>query len=245
MPNHYFQFQKFRIDQQQSGMKVTTDACLFGAWVASEIKTIEEPKHILDIGTGTGLLSLMLAQVTNKSLIESVEINDHAFEEAHLNFKQSNWNDRLKVHHTAIQDYKAKYQYDLIIANPPFFTQSQKGFLANKNQALHATNISMEELLVAAQSLIADNGCFYLLYPEKEMKQFIDLAKERFYLKKLVTVRNKTDGAVFRYLAAFQLQKEETVKEEIIIKRPDGKYTDPFWKLLKMYYLEYNNPSML
>ena len=177
MPNAYFQFQQFKIDQAKSGMKVTTDACLFGAWVASEISRQDDPNRILDIGTGTGLLSLMLAQRTKHSIIDAVEINELAFEEAQSNFKQSDWKERLNVYQSAIQNFVSDHKYDIIISNPPFFAQSQKGLSESKNQALHASDLLAEELLISIGKFLTENGSFYLLFPEREMDQFIELAE--------------------------------------------------------------------
>lgn len=117
MPNTYFQFKQFRIDQDQTAMKVTTEACILGAWVDEQIP----PQTVLDIGTGTGLLALMLAQKFPQAEIDAVEIDQGAFTQAHANFHSSPWPERLQVFHQRIQDFDPGKKYDLIISNPPFF----------------------------------------------------------------------------------------------------------------------------
>lgn len=225
-------------------MKVTTDACLFGAWIAHEIKTREtEPLRILDIGTGTGVLSLMLAQAAHSSNIVSVEMNPSAYLEANENFQGSPWQDRLTIHHTSIQDFEPSDKYDLIVCNPPFFEESQLGKEEDKNQALHNTSLSQKELLENVLELLHENGQFYLLYPEREMASFTKLIEGKLHCFRQAIVRNKEEDPIFRVMAAFQSNPSPTQESEIIIRRVDGKYTNDFWDMLKQYYLAYNDPK--
>ncbi|MEO9485536.1 MAG: methyltransferase [Ekhidna sp.] len=244
MPNTHFQFKEFRVEQARSGMKVTTDGCLFGAWVAKEIAELKsEPKRILDIGTGTGLLSLMLAQASAFSKIDAIEINAEAFQEASANFSASAWNQRLQCRHLSIQKF-SEQPYDIIICNPPFFQGSQLGNESNKNDAVHSTFLSAADLLESIRRLLAKDGIFYLLYPEREMDQFIDLSKKsELFLNQIVTVKNRSDESVFRKVAQFGFQIKDCEQRELAIRREDHKYTDGFWDLIKDYYLEYNNPN--
>lgn len=246
MPNSYFQFQQFKVDQTVSGMKVTTDACLFGAWVASEIKNRKkEPQRILDIGAGTGLLSLMLAQVTADTQIDAVELNENAFKEAKANFLNSEWNERLWCYHTPIQEYDLDDTYDLIICNPPFFSNSKKGEQECKNEALHATNLPMEDLIDRIKKRLSESGLAYVLYPEYEMNRLISLTESNgLQLNDRMIVRNKSNDSVFRIMASFGLNSEKDQEDEIVIREPNGKYTDSFWELLKDYYLPYNDPNI-
>ncbi|WP_436516019.1 tRNA1(Val) (adenine(37)-N6)-methyltransferase [Ekhidna sp. To15] len=246
MPNSYFQFKRFRVEQALSGMKVTTDACLFGAWVADEIKELgKRPKQILDIGTGTGLLSLMVAQMNDDTHIDAVEVNKEAFEEANRNFVKSPWSNRLTCKHTSIQDFDDD-RYDVIICNPPFFQSSFKGKNSSKNQALHSSLLPMNDLIKSLHKLMSNEGYFYLLYPEREMDQFISLAeKSKLYPAEIVTVRNKERSSVFRNMARFEFHKKDLEESELMIRRDDRKYTTDFWKLLKDYYLDYNDPAMV
>lgn len=241
MPNSYFQFKQFRIEQAHSGMKVTTDGCLFGGWAANQIRK-QEPNRVLDIGAGTGLLSLMLAQMTNKSEIIAVEINEKAHQEAKQNFQESPWSDRLNCIHSSLQELKSE-KYDLIICNPPFFKDSQKGSDPNKNQAVHSESLNTEDLLHHVLRLLDPKGRFYLLYPEWEMNTFISLAeKEGLFPSQKVIVRNEKDQAIFRIMAEFCLERETVPTTELVIRNNDRKYTLESWGLLKDYLLEYNHP---
>ncbi|MEP1033294.1 methyltransferase [Ekhidna sp.] len=246
MPNSYFQFKRFRVDQALSGMKVTTDASLFGAWVASEISRCEQkPKRILDIGTGTGLLALMIAQILRESQIDGIEVNKEAYCEAIVNFQKSPWNSQLTCIHTSIQDFRAD-TYDIILCNPPFFKGSPLGKVINKNEAVHSTLLPAEDLLNSVSRLLSENGTFFLLYPDHEMNKFITLAEKlELSTAQLVTVRNKEGASVFRKMAKFEFQPIKCNSSELIIRKKNRKYTDDFWALLKEYYLEYNNPSLL
>ncbi len=244
MPNDYFQFKQFKVNQASVGMKVTTDGCLFGAWIADEINSKEsEPQHILDIGAGTGLLSLMIAQNTLSSRIDSVESNPVAFLKSQENFTSSPWANRLSCEHTKVQDYSSDL-YDVIVSNPPFFKESEKGQNPNKNQAVHATDLDSQTLLNHVMRLLSSDGIFYLLYPEREMNDFIALAREHnLHLDKLVKVKNQIAGKVFRYMAAFKLTNARSKKTDIVIRENSGQYTAEFWSLIKEFYLEYNAPK--
>ncbi|MEQ6165737.1 methyltransferase [Ekhidna sp. MALMAid0563] len=244
MPNTYFQFKQFRIEQVQSGMKVTTDGCLFGGWVAAEIQKTIEPGRILDIGAGTGLLSLMLAQVTEKTKITALEINEAACKEAKHNFQHSPWKERLQCKHTSLQNFDTG-KYDLIICNPPFFKGSQEGANTNKNQAVHSSSLDAEELLDHVIRLLDPNGSLYLLYPEREMETFKQMALTKgLYPIHQVIVRNQKDCSVFRLMNHFQLKEARESISELIIRSSNRKYTKKSWNLLKDYYLEYNNPHV-
>ncbi|MEQ9467284.1 MAG: methyltransferase [Ekhidna sp.] len=244
MPNTYFQFRQFRIEQAQSGMKVTTDACLFGSWVANEIKSAEH-RRILDIGAGTGILSLMLAQVTKDTKITSVEINKAAYLEARQNFAQSPWSERLDCIHTSLQEFRSG-KFDLLICNPPFFQGSQKGSDTNKNQAIHSESLRASDLLHHVLDLLDSGGSFYLLYPEREMNTFIELAvKAGLFPIQKVFVRNQISQPIFRIMVQFCLKDRAISISELIIRNDDRKYTPESWELLKDYLLEYNSPNTM
>lgn len=240
MSNTYFQFRQFRIDQKRSGMKVTTDGCLFGAWVANQLlKNENEPSRILDIGSGTGLLSLMLGQVTHQTQIDAVEVNDDAFEEASRNFSNSDWSDRLQCFHSSIQKFLPDHKYDIIICNPPFFGKNQKGRQSGKNLAVHNDSLSMEELSIAISRHISDTGMAYVLYPEWEMKAFVKwMEKQGLSVKSRMTVRNKEGSSVFREVCSFDRKTSNIQESEIYIRDSNGGYTNTFNQLLKYYYLE-------
>lgn len=225
-------------------MKVTTDGCLFGGWVADELKKYNEPSRILDIGAGTGLLSLMLAQATETSQIDAVEINSSAYQEAAENFKKSPWKNRLTCHKSAIQNFQTDVKYDLIICNPPFFKGSQQGLSQNKNQAAHSSSLSLEDLTIHIIRLLNPEEKVYLLLPKWEMEQFSLLAEQNsLHPTREVVVRNVVDRPIFRVMKAFSSAQETLKSSTLIIRNKNRKYMSESWELLKDYYLENNNPS--
>ncbi|KAJ8612237.1 hypothetical protein CTAYLR_002948 [Chrysophaeum taylorii] len=162
--NSHFQFKQFRVDQHQCGMKVTSDASLFGGFVASRAGM---PRQILDVGAGSGLLALMLAQACPRAIVHAVEASGPAARQCAANFERSPWRDRLEVFETRIQDYRAPHEYDLIISNPPFARGQRRGLDAARNMARHQEDaLPLEDLVVAARAKLApDVGRFWVLLP--------------------------------------------------------------------------------
>ena len=171
MPNSWFKFKQFTVQQQFAAMKVCTDACSFGAWVADTLTSIHGVKRVLDIGTGTGLLSLMIAQQISEAFIDAVEIDGHACLEAVENFANSNWNNKINLLHADIREHKSNCKYDVIISNPPFLTIVIKCHAAT-NIAKHNSSLSYTQLAEAAFSNLADQGTFFLLLPFSPFRQF-------------------------------------------------------------------------
>ena len=201
-----------------------------------------EPRRILDIGTGTGLLALMLAQVTERAAIEAVEVNHEAYAEAQLNFRASRWSERMVCHHQAIQTFQPTEKYELIICNPPYFAHSMEGVNQHKNQALHASTLSQQDLLQAVTNLLSNKGLLFLIYPPAEMDEFLSLARKKSYFQyREVTVRNHAEAPIFRKMACLGAGHKQPVCTNINIRTKEY-YTREFWGLLKDYYLEYNNP---
>jgi tRNA1Val (adenine37-N6)-methyltransferase len=236
MPNHYFQFKQFTIQQQHCAMKVTTDGCLFGAWLAQEIQNTSPNSRLLDIGTGTGLLSVMVAQ-QNLATIDAVEIDNTAANQAAANFKALPWHNRLQVHHTAIQQYNAKL-YDYIFTNPPFFDNDLKSDDAKRNLALHSSALSLDVLLANITRLLLPNGEFAILLPYHRVTFFEDLARANgYHLHKKTLVQQTPKHPFFRGMLVFGFAKKETITDSIVIKE-DNNYTEAFKALLKDYYLQ-------
>ena len=180
MANPFFQCKEFIVHQQHTSMKVCTDACLFGAWVAKQ-PSLETAHSILDIGTGTGLLSLILAQVTDKNntKISAVEIESQAAAEASSNFSISKWSERLNLVNDSIQNFTANigkgefvskgsnnnFLFDIVISNPPFYEGDLKSPDANKNKAAHSTELPWSILVENVSSVLSDGGSFFVLVP--------------------------------------------------------------------------------
>ncbi len=233
MPNTYFQFKQFLIDQAADGMKVTTDGCILGALINEVSKG-----NILDIGTGTGLLSLMLAQRT-KAKIHALEIDEKVAHQAVDNVKNSPWPDQISVLHQDFKTYETETIYDQIICNPPFFKNSHKGQSKSKNTAIHDDSLSMDSLIKKSKKLLANQGTLWVMYPAYEMDQFAQLATTSgLKLNKQTFVYNQSGGSVFRVIAEFiNGQIKKSTSRNLTIKKADGSYTEEFSVLLKDYYL--------
>jgi len=238
MSNTYFQFKQFTVHQDKTAMKVTTDACLFGAWVAGS----QQPgaSSLLDIGTGTGLLALMLAQENNSS-INAIEIDKDAFEQASANVATSPWKERIQVIHGDAKAFAFPGKYDAIISNPPFYEKELKGDDTKKNTAHHDEGLLLPELLKIIKDLLEPNGHFYLLLPYKRNEEVRKLLVEQeLVLEQITFVKQTVNHDYFRMMIAGKLntaELTETLIDEIAIKDEKGDYTPAFKALLKDYYL--------
>ena len=241
MSTSYFQFKQFTIHQDRCAMKVTTDACLFGAWAAERVRSQESGvKNILDIGTGTGLLSLMQAQQCNAS-IDTIEIEKDTFEQAGENIAASLWADRIKVFQGDARAFRFPVQYDIIISNPPFYEKDLMSDNTKKNLAHHNEGLFLSELLVIIKKNLQPDGSFYLLMPYKRKEEIRKLFIETdLSIQQLTFLRQSADHNYFRIMLAGKLKTKkqaETMIDEISIKDKEGQYTPFFVKLLKDYYL--------
>ncbi len=240
MPNSWFQFKQFTIQQEKSAMKVTTDACLFGAVVAIQIKNSKlKIKSVLDIGTGTGLLSLMLAQEVDAH-IDAVEIDEAAFMQAKENASNSPWKERINIFNTDVKNYQPGKKYDFIIVNPPFFEADLKSGDKKKNAAKHDTALTLEKLLKAVDDNLPDEGNVAVLLPWHRIKYFEEEALSiNFHLHKKIFIKQTPQHNYFRGILFFSRTKTELLQSEIIIKNEEGIYTPEFTALLKDYYLHF------
>lgn len=213
-------------------MKVTTDACILGAYVDTQ-----KAKNILDIGTGTGLLALMLAQKSNAK-INAVEIDENAYNQAVFNVKDSIFKDKITVFNTSIQDFVTINSYDLIISNPPFFQNHLKSETLARNNSIHTDSLSFEDLLNAVLQLLSFSGTFVVLLPAYESSVFEQLSISKgIYPQKKLTIRHRKDTKILRIITTFGRTNKEIINEELIIKNPDESYSPDFQALLKDYYL--------
>jgi tRNA1Val (adenine37-N6)-methyltransferase len=222
-------------------MKVTTDACLFGAWVAGETRTVKpEVRRALDIGTGTGLLSLMLAQRSDV-LIDAIEIDKVAAQQADENAAASPWKKKINTIHGDINDLSIMFprKYDIIISNPPFYENELSSADNKKNIAHHDSGLLLTDLLTIIAAGLLTDGKFYLLLPYKrheEIKQLFD--QKKITITKKIFVRQSENHAYFRFMIEGDFGKPaETVTDEIAIRNEKNEYTEVFTELLKDYYL--------
>ncbi|MBX2905631.1 MAG: methyltransferase [Taibaiella sp.] len=217
-------------------MKVTTDACIQGAWTTIEAKTVS----ILDIGAGTGLLSLMLAQRHPNAQIDAVEYDHEAARQAGENFEASPWKDRLHVVNTDIKDFHPQHQYDLIICNPPFFVNSLLSGSKSKDRARHDISLTQNELAEAVARLLSPEGRFSVLLPYVEYRLWQQHATTAGLIETgCLYVKHTPITEVKRVVGIFQKGKSDLVStpETLVIKDSDGNYSPQFCELLSGFYL--------
>lgn len=218
-------------------MKVCTDACLFGAWVAARVAPKVLPgQPFLDIGTGTGLLSLMLAQQSDQQ-IDAVEIEENAWLQALGNIASSPWPDRIRVHHANILNYRPDGNYGLILSNPPFFANDLKAGGQSRNLARHEDSIQLDSLFRLTAHWLSNEGYWAILMPAHRAAMAIESAtREGLFLLQETRVRQTSSHSVFRSMLLFGKNQEALENDEIII-RQEGKYSQEFIELLQPYYL--------
>lgn len=218
-------------------MKVCTDACLFGAWVAAKVHSwqLTGTKKIIDIGTGTGLLSLMLAQQTD-CLIDAIEINTDAATQANENVKTSPWNNSIRVHQANILDWK-QVSYDLIISNPPFYENDLKSTDTSRNLALHDAGLTLTSLFQQAEKLLITTGNFAVLLPAYRLSEALNLGKQcGFIAVETVKLCQTEKHSPFRVMIWFG-REQSIEKEYSILIKDKGIYSATFVRLLRDYYL--------
>lgn len=228
-----FHFKQFEINQDKTAMKVGIDSVLLGSWCP-----IEDPKHILDIGTGTGILALITAQ-RSRALVDAVELEDEAFIQSTENCKKSIFDTRIICHHSSIQDFGTDKLYDLIISNPPYFENSLKAKDSQRTAARHTDSLSFDELCGAASSRLRDNGTFTLILPAKAYERIIATAERQgLYNTICVWVKGKSTKEANRILLAFKKEKGTTQTSTLCIRECDGKYSDDFKSMTQDLYLD-------
>jgi tRNA1Val (adenine37-N6)-methyltransferase len=239
MANPFFQFKQFIIQQDRCAMKVTTDGCLFGAWAGEKVRSKKSKvRNILDIGSGTGLLALMIAQKVNAN-IDAIEIDKDAFEQAKENIAASPWAERINIFHADAKEFIFPGKYDVIISNPPFYEKELKSDNIKKNIAHHG-GLSLNELLSVIKKKLFADGKFYLLLPYKrntEIERLVPLNDLSITQKTLVRQSVKHDSFRIMIEGRHKQVEEKIIMDEISICNDQQQYTIEFIKLLKAYYL--------
>jgi tRNA1Val (adenine37-N6)-methyltransferase len=237
MSNDYFRFKQFTVFQERCSMKVTTDGVLLGAW--ADIKGIHSA---LDVGTGSCLIALMIAQRSD-TRIDAVEIDKPAFKQACENASLSPWKERIFIFHDSFQQFASRSQekYDLVVSNPPYFIDSLKSPDIRKSKARHDVSLTFEELLHGVSSLIAEHGRFCIILPRPEQENFIELAHiYRLYCYRIMLVKTTPDAAFSRTLMAFGKNPGIPVKKsDFTIHLKNGRYTPEYVVLTREFYLTF------
>ena len=218
-------------------MKIGTDGVLLGAWV----NIPDNIESILDIGTGTGLLALQMAQKSDAELIDALEIEDAAFEQAVENFEDSPWSDRLFCYHASLQNFVSEIddQYDLILCNPPYYTDTFKELNQERALARHTHSLNFEILLTSTSKLLkADGQCAFII-PFKEEEGFIEIA-ETFQLNpiRITRVRGNLNSSLKRSLIQFSKNSGKLEINELSIEVKRHQYTEDYKKLVQDFYLD-------
>lgn len=237
MSNQTFAFKQFKIVQDKCAMKVGTDAVLLGSWVnASNAKTI------LDIGTGTGIIALMLAQ-KSPARIDAIDIDLNAYIQATENVNDCNWKDRIEVHHISLQQFakESDHKYDLIVSNPPYFVDSSKASEESRTNARHTDQLPFKDLLDGVLKLLSPTGKFYVILPTKESELFKEAAeKNKLFLTKATRIITRTDKPEKRLLMRFEFIQRAFSEDSITIEKDERhSYTDEYKELTKDYYLAF------
>lgn len=217
-------------------MKVGTDGVLLGAWV-----DLENVHTVLDIGTGSGVIALMIAQ-RSKADIHAVEIDEPSAKQAKNNFDASIWNDRLGVETISFQDFAKKHasKFDLIVSNPPYFSKSLKPNTPERTLTRHTEQLSNTDLLGGIKSLLSTDGRFCAIFPHTEGNIFIaEAANYGLFCNKKLYIKTKPNNPIIRILIDFSFTKKRLVEETLSIHTSAGEYTDEYRALTAEFYLAF------
>lgn len=234
-----FTFKQFSVQQDKTAMKVGTDGVLLAAWAPIN----HNPFSVLDIGAGTGIIALMLAQRTHAEQIDALEIDEEAYEQAVENFENSPWGDRLFCFHAGLDEFieEPEDEYDLIVSNPPFYSENYKTENEQRDLARFQDAMPFEELIEAADLMLSENGIFAVIIPFKEEKDFITLAKEaELYPVKITRVKGTPTSDIKRSLLAFSRNEIHNIAiDELIIETDRHVYTPEYIEITKDFYLKF------
>lgn len=232
-----FVFKQFTLNQNKCAMKIGTDAVLLGAWISIE----NNPLTILDIGAGTGVLSLMLAQRSSAETIDAIEIDDDAYEQCVDNFEESPWGDRAFCYHASLEEFveDIEEQYDLIICNPPYYSEDYKTENISRDLARFQDAMPFDHLIESVSKLLSESGIFSVIIPFNEEDIFIALAsKHNLFPKRILHVKGNPTSEIKRSLLEFSFRENDIEIQELIIETERHQYTEDYINLTKDFYLK-------
>jgi len=236
MPNPYFKFKQFTIFHDKCAMKVGTDGVLLGSWAGKGLS----PQRILDIGAGSGLIALMLAQRFKSAEVEAVEIEELCAQQCKENVLASPYKNRVKTINSSIQEFafSSKDKFDLLVSNPPFFIDSFTSDNDQRNTARHNHTLRQHEILQAVTDLSHHKSVFAIILPIKEGDLFIVKAREYpWYLNTQVYIKGSPESKEKRVLLEFTKSANPLTKSQLIVEEKRGVYTKEFSNLVKSFYL--------
>lgn len=227
-----FHFKQFSVNQSGCGMKINTDGVLLGALVQSD-----NPSSILDIGTGTGVIALMLAQRFSSANIEAIEIDASASDTAKRNFLNSSFSSRLNVYQNSFQKFSLEHplkKYDLIVSNPPFFTNSLKNPDNQKQLARHTSETLFKELVVFAKKHLTTIGICYFILPLDGSKQIIEEGlKHQLNLLHIINISSSESKSVHRQIIGLSFENLENIEQSFMIYQSEKVYSSEYENALK------------
>ncbi len=233
MANNYFQFKQFTIFQDRCAMKVGTDGVLLGAWA-----THPYPRRILDIGSGTGLISLMLAQRFSNAVIDGVEIHDEAALQARENIDRTEWSSRINIYQKDFLQFENKSKYNLIVSNPPFFENSLEAPDLHRCNARHTSSLSLESLISGAKEKLTPDGKITLVLPCNRLEHLKEICTyEKLYFEKLLWIKTTPKKSAKRVLITFSSKKNKIDESEMIVELQRHVYSEEYIALTKDFYL--------
>ena len=233
-----FQFKQFTVQQDKCAMKIGTDGVLLGAWAQ-----LNNPFSILDIGTGTGIIALQMAQKSYAEMIDALEIDGDAFEQAVDNFESSDWSDRLFCYHASLEEYALEIEekYDFIISNPPFYTSTFKSnsMEESRSVARHSENMSYELLLKSTSQLLEEKGSCAFIIPFEEEENFLKIGlKNNLFPNRITRVKGASTSPIKRSLLQLSFQEINVEIDELTIEIERHIYTEKYKSLVKDFYLK-------
>ncbi|MBT8299670.1 MAG: methyltransferase [Maribacter sp.] len=232
-----FKFKQFAIHQDRCAMKIGTDGVLLGAWTS----LVSDPNSILDIGSGTGLIALMLAQRSVAETIDALEIDENAYEQCVSNFEDSPWGDRLFCYHAGLDEFidEIEDQYDLIISNPPFYTEEVSSGNDSRDMARQNKSLPFDELIEGVSKLLSQRGIFTTIIPFKEEESFVALTESSgLFVNKITRVKGNPSAEIKRSLLQISFTEEMVIKDNLILEINRHQYTQEYIELTKEFYLK-------
>jgi len=231
-----FRFKQFTIHHDKATMKVGTDGVLLGAWV-----NVQDKLKLLDIGTGSGVIALMLAQRTSANAhIDAVEIEKLAADQAVENVKQSPWPEKVEVHHAPFQNFTPGKTYDCIVSNPPYFNNSQKPPDDKRIQTRHTTTLRFDELIITAKQLLTPAGTLNVILPHTEGLAFIQLAaSHQLFCSRKWSFRTREGKPIERWLLEFTRFPQAVIDQgEILLYSSGEQWSDTYTEITRDFYLK-------
>lgn len=235
MGNNQFRFKQFLVQQKHCAMKVSTDSCLFGAWVAHQVS---HQGKALDIGAGTGLLSLMISQQSPELLTDAIEIEHGCHAQMNVNLQNSPWSDRIIPILGDVRTYNPFHRYQIIFSNPPFYERQLKSPTDEVNLARHGSSLTLKEFFTHSERLLENDGDLFVLMPYYRLDEVIHMASTcQLHPTEVVSVKHSRLHTPFRNMFRFGKKQTAKLESHIIIHDDNGSYTEEFKSLLSPYYL--------